>query len=227
MSETIAIKGSRDGLRLVLDEGASWDEILIALRDQLERGTEFFHGAELTIETGERPLGDDEFDALLGLLHEHGLYPAALATNTREGRNAGRVAGIATRPTQRSTAPPSGTREQATDGALLVSRTLRSGQVLRHHSHVTVIGDINPGAEIIAGGSVVVWGRLRGTVHAGALGDRSAVVCALEMMPSLLRIADQMARTPDQRPAGPETASIGDDRIVVEAWDQGTKGTRQ
>ena len=218
-----AIKGSRDGLRLVLDEGASWDQILIALRDQLERGTEFFHGAELTVETGERPLGDGEFDALLGLLNEHGLYPAALATNTREGRNAGRVAGIATRPATRIPAPPA-TREQASDGALLVSRTLRSGQVLRHHSHVTVIGDINPGAEIIAAGSILVWGRLRGTVHAGALGDRSAVVCALEMMPALLRIADQMARTPDQRPAGPETASIQDDRIVVEAWE--LKGAR-
>ncbi len=218
-----AIKGSRDGLRLVLDEGASWDQILIALRDQLERGTEFFHGAELTVETGERPLGDGEFDALLGLLNEHGLYPAALATNTREGRNAGRVAGITTRPATRIPAPPA-TREQASDGALLVSRTLRSGQVLRHHSHVTVIGDINPGAEIIAAGSILVWGRLRGTVHAGALGDRSAVVCALEMMPALLRIADQMARTPDQRPAGPETASIQDDRIVVEAWE--LKGAR-
>lgn len=226
MSEPFAIKGSRDGLRLVLDEGASWDEILAALGDQLERGTEFFHGAELTIETGERPLGDGEFDALLGLLGEHGLYPAALATNTREGRNAGRVAGITTRPTTRIAAPP-GTREQANDAALLVSRTLRSGQVLRHHGHVTVIGDINPGAEIIAAGSVVVWGRLRGTVHAGALGERSAVVCALEMMPALLRIADQMARTPDQRPAGPETASIQDDRIVVEAWDLGTKSSRQ
>jgi len=226
MKEPFAIKGSRDGLRLVLDEDASWDEILIALRDQLERGTEFFHGAELTVETGERPLGDGEFDTLLGLLNEHGLYPAALATNTREGRNAGRVAGIATRPTTRIASPPA-TREQAGDGALLVARTLRSGQVLRHHGHVTVIGDINPGAEIIAAGSVVVWGRLRGTVHAGALGDRGAVVCAIEMMPALLRIADQMARTPDQRPAGPETACIQDDRIVVEAWEQGNKSTRQ
>jgi len=156
------------------------------------------------------------------MLGEYGLYPAALATNTREGRNAGRVAGIATRPTMRIP-PPSGAREQANDAALLVARTLRSGQVLRHHSHVTVIGDINPGAEIIAAGSILVWGRLRGTVHAGALGDRSAVVCALEMMPALLRIADQMARTPDQRPAGPETASIQNDRIVVEAWDLGKR----
>ncbi|HEX7008861.1 MAG TPA: septum site-determining protein MinC, partial [Phycisphaeraceae bacterium] len=74
--------------------------------------------------------------------------------------------------------------------AALVQRTLRSGQVVRHQGHLTVLGDVNPGAEVIAGGSVVVWGRVRGTVHAGALGDRSAQICALELAPTQLRIAD-------------------------------------
>ena len=51
--------------------------------------------------------------------------------------------------------------------AVLLKNTLRSGRVIRHVGHVIVIGDVNPGAQIIAGGDVIIWGRLRGTVHAG------------------------------------------------------------
>jgi len=217
MSTPIAIKGNKDGLRLMLAEGATWNEVLTALREQLERGTEFFHGAELTVDIGDRPLQDAELTMLLDLLRKHGLQPSTLATNSREGRGAGRAAGIKTRPTNRHVAPPQRDKEQ--EGAVLIARTLRSGQVLRHHGHVTLIGDVNPGAEVIAGGSVLVWGRLRGTVHAGALGDLSAIVCALELMPALLRIADFMSRTPDQRPNGPEMAHIEEGHIVVEAWE--------
>ena len=221
MTAPIAIKGNKDGLRLMLAEDVAWDDVLIALRSQLERGTDFFHGAELTVDTGERPISEDELSVLLALMQEHGLQPSALATNSREGRTAGRSTGITTRPATRQVISQQ-QREQTGDGALLVVRTLRSGQVLRHSSHVTIIGDVNPGAEVFAAGSVIVWGRLRGMVHAGVLGDTTAVVCALEMMPSLLRIADLMARTPEQRPSGPELAKIEGDTIAVEQWE-GTK----
>ena len=217
MNAPIAIKGSKDGLRLMLSEEAAWDDVMAALRTQFERGTEFFHGAELTVDVGDRALAEDELQALLALLQEHGLQPGALATNSPQGRSAGRAAGITTRPTNRHVAPPA--RQSDTESALLVTRTLRSGQVLRHTGHVTILGDVNPGAEVIASGSVVVWGRLRGTVHAGALGDTTAQVCALELLPSLLRIADFMARSPDQRTVGPEVARINDGQIEVEQWE--------
>lgn len=223
MSAPIAIKGNKDGLRLMLAEDVPWDDVLAALRSQLERGTEFFHGAELTVDTGDRALEDAALAALLEVLREHGLQPATLATNSREGRNAARTVGLQTRPAPRQpvAAPP---RDTDPEAALLVMRTLRSGQVLRHHSHVTIVGDVNPGAEVIAAGSVLVWGRLRGTVHAGALGDTNAIVGALELMPGLLRIADLMSRTPDQPPDGPETARVKDEQIIVEPWEGRARG---
>jgi septum site-determining protein MinC len=216
MTQPIAIKGSKDGLRLLLAEDADWDDLLDALRRQLERGAEFFHGAHLTIDTGERPISDDDLADLLEIMQAHGLQPAQLATNTPEGRNAGRSTGLMTRPSVR---PSPQQPERDGDGALLVTRTLRSGQVLRHHGHITIIGDVNPGAEVIAGGNIIVWGRLRGRVHAGALGDTAATVGALELMPSLIQIADKMSRPPDQRPQGPETARIEGDMIHVELWE--------
>jgi len=220
MGTALSIKGGKDGLRLVLDESTPWNDVLVDLHDQLSRGVEFFHGAQITIDTGERALGDGELAALLQAMNEHGLQPNTLATSSPEGRSAGRAAGIATRPAVRPSATPP---PVDADAALLVQRTLRSGQVLRHHGHLTVIGDVNPGAEVVASGSIVVWGRLRGTAYAGALGDTTAVVCALELAPTLLRIADTLARPPESRPVGPETARITSKGIEVEPWETGKR----
>jgi septum site-determining protein MinC len=223
MNTPIAIKGSKDGLRLVLDDAARWPDILDALHDQLVRGIEFFQGAALTIDIGERELSPPELNALLTLMHNHGLQPAALATNAPNARHASRSAGIATRPS-RAAAPASAQPDPEDNHTLIVQRTLRSGQVVRHHGEIIILGDVNPGAEVIAGGSVVVWGRLRGRVHAGALGDRAAFACALEFSPALLRIADLISRTPEDHVRGPELARIFDQHIEVELWEGHSRG---
>jgi septum site-determining protein MinC len=109
---------------------------------------------------------------------------------------------------------------EGTDG-LLVKRRVRSGQVLRHPGHIVVVGDVNPGAQLIAGGDVLVWGKLQGNVHAGALGDANAVICALDLSPSLLKIADaaRMARTDKRRKQSyPEMASLKDQQITLSEW---------
>lgn len=214
MTNMIAIKGSKDGLRLQLDELAEWPAVIDALRGQLDQSSNFFHGARLIVDIGERALNDDQLAALLELMREHGVRPDALASTARESRSAARSAGIVARPIVRTPEP------EERGEASFVARTVRSGQVIRHHGHVSVLGDVNAGGEIIAGGSVIVWGRLRGTVHAGALGDRSAVICALELAPMQLRIADLIARAPEGG-AGryPEVAFVDEGQINVEAWE--------
>ena len=84
-----------------------------------------------------------------------------------------------------------------------------------------MLGDVNPGAEIIAGGNIVIWGHLRGTVHAGADGNKKAIICALDMSPTQLRINDQISvlnTTNNKR--GPEIARLVDDRVITEPWDK-------
>ena len=91
--------------------------------------------------------------------------------------------------------------------------------------HVVVLGDINPGAEVVADGSVIIWGRLRGAVHAGAKGDNSAVVCALDLLPIRLQVADQVLNNSTRKETGkPEMAFISDQRVIVETWQPGTTG---
>ena len=90
---------------------------------------------------------------------------------------------------------------------------------MRHPGHVVVLGDVNPGAEIVAGGHVLVWGRLRGVVHAGAAGDANATVAALDLAPTQLRIAGYIAVSPPKRgTVRPEVALIRDGHLVAEPW---------
>ena len=118
------------------------------------------------------------------------------------------------------TEPESNESERAAS-ALVVRRTLRSGTALRHDGHIVLIGDVNPGAEVIARGDVVIWGKLRGMVHAGALGDPNAIVCALHLEPTQLRIANSIARMPERKKGkpAPEMASMRDGRIEVVEWN--------
>ncbi|HHX95543.1 MAG TPA: septum site-determining protein MinC [Clostridia bacterium] len=114
------------------------------------------------------------------------------------------------------------------DNTLLIERTVRSGQSVNFPGHVVVMGDVNPGAEIVAGGHIMVFGSLRGVAHAGALGSKSARVAALCLNPTQLRIAGHITRAPDGdefKPNQPEIAKINDGSIVIEkycpGWERG------
>jgi septum formation inhibitor MinC len=112
---------------------------------------------------------------------------------------------------------PQPTRPLAVGVSTLYHRgTLRGGQALHNLGNLVVIGDVNPGAELVASGDIVVFGALRGVAHAGAQGDRASRVIALELAPTQLRIATLIATSDaGPKPRGPEHASIVDERILV------------
>lgn len=105
---------------------------------------------------------------------------------------------------------------------LYIKQTLRSGQTVSHKGHLVIVGDINPGAEVMAEGDITVWGTLRGVAHAGVGGNVTAEIRALKLQPIQIRIANAIARAPD-RPrsksaatvAGPETARMVGGKIRV------------
>jgi septum site-determining protein MinC len=106
----------------------------------------------------------------------------------------------------------------AAPSTLYHSGTLRGGQSLHHVGNIVVIGDVNPGAELVASGDIVVFGALRGVAHAGAQGDAKARVYAIELLPTQLRIATFIAADAGDRkqtPIQPEVACIQNDRIVI------------
>lgn len=111
-----------------------------------------------------------------------------------------------------------GRSEQTGSNVLYHRGTLRGGQSLANVGHVVVVGDVNPGAELVAGGDILVFGALRGVAHAGAQGDRSARVYALALEPTQLRIATTIAAGTEQSgSSGPEEAFLDGDRIAIVA----------
>jgi septum site-determining protein MinC len=112
-------------------------------------------------------------------------------------------------------------KECGDDNTVLIKRTVRSGQCIQYAGNIVVLGDVNPGSELIASGNIVVMGALRGVVHAGATGDEEATVAAFRLQPTQLRIANHITRPPDGEylpPNQPEVARIRDGVVVIEAY---------
>lgn len=80
---------------------------------------------------------------------------------------------------------------------LYLRKTVRSGQSISSDGNILVIGDVNPGAEIIAKGDITVWGILGGIAHAGSEGNNYAKIRALKLNPVQIRIGEVFARRPD------------------------------
>lgn len=221
MQPKIQIKGIREGLLVTLGEGP-WPEIHQALLEQLDQQKEFLRGARLAVDIGNQVLKAVEMSQLRNDILERELTLWAVLSNSPTSVQTAQTLGLATRIGKPRPEGPARPEAHLQDGdpALFVQRTLRSGVSLRHPGHVVLLGDLNPGAEIIASGNVVVWGRLRGMVHAGAEGNTQAIVCALDLSPTQLRIADEIAMPPRRRgKPQPEMARVRDGQVVAEPWN--------
>jgi septum site-determining protein MinC len=223
MPPNIEIKGIREGLLITLGD-EEWSQAQATLLDHIQEKEAFLQGAELTLDVGNHILKAADLGKLRDQLSEYNVTLRAVISHSPTTQKVAQDLGMATRLSEphpdRSTRPLDTT--VGGEEAVLVKRTLRSGHSIKYPGHVVVIGDVNPGAEIVAGGNIIVWGRLRGTVHAGALGDDSAVVCALELAPTQLRIAEQISLTPQEKsePAA-EVAHLKDGQVIAEPWDLG------
>lgn len=169
------------------------------------------HGVQLKAREAAAPLSESARSLVADFA---GARSDLAARRIKRGRSAG---------TARVEAVPSPARPAVAavpDGATLYHRgTLRGGQALHHLGNIVVLGDVNPGAELVASGDIVVFGALRGVAHAGAQGDESARVVALELAPTQLRIATVIAAESDEevRPATglAEHAIVQDGRIAI------------
>ncbi|NDJ52842.1 MAG: septum site-determining protein MinC [Chloroflexi bacterium] len=232
-ANAITIKGTRSGLIVTVDAHLDWAQAEAKLIETIEGQERFFKGARVALQLGDRPVDRETIRKLREKLASRDVDLWALLGTSPEAIRAARREGLDTDLPEAEQAEEAATSAPVSDGELppidnneygasgvLVKTTLRSGRIIRHVGHVVVIGDVNPGSQIIAGGDIVVFGRLRGTVHAGANGDEDAMVCALDMRPTQLRIANHVAISPeDKKPRPrPEIASVREGQIVAEEW---------
>jgi septum site-determining protein MinC len=225
MSAAINVKGIREGVLITLDTGDMAD-ILARLAELVDSRRTFFSGGKVALQVQDRRLSLKDIARLRQVFEQRGVAVWAVLGTDPATRAAARKLGLETAFAPRipvaSDPPTAAIPDLASGTGVLVARTLRSGQSVCHAGHVVILGDINPGAEVIAGGDIVVWGHLRGTVHAGATGDEERCVCALDLSPTQLRIGNRIARPPEGRRRSkgvkPERAFISNGQIVAERW---------
>lgn len=247
-SEGVIIKGVRDGLLLILDSDIPFSQIMSELAERVRAQPNFFNGAPVTVNAGHRIIDNPEFDMLYRMLTRNGMRVQSFVSLSAQSRLVAESFGVTSRPPSFAAGDAGrslGLRERGSSVAhlhaaqeggvpevgtgLFLRCSLRSGQMVRYAGDVCVMGDVDNGAEVLAEGDVIVWGVLRGLVHAGMAGDDEAVVCALQMEPVQLGIAGIVSRFPSTTARlidptrRPELARLEGGRIVIESW-QGEQG---
>ena len=222
-STLIQIKGIRDGLLITL-AGADWPELVTVFIKNIEERSAFFQGGRVALDVGSIELRVADLSALRDQLSERGVSLWAVLSESSITERTAQNLGLATRISKPRLAEVTDvTQQMPEDAAKWVKGPLRSGGRVAYNGNVVIMGDVNFGAEIVAGGSIIVWGRLRGVVHAGAQGDENAVVCALELAPTQLRIAGEIAVSPKkQGKSQPEIARLQDGQLTAEPWHAST-----
>lgn len=212
-SPPIQIKANREGFTLVPDPETSFDSVIAFLEQRLSESRDFFRHADMTLDLRDWPLGTDQISRLHELLVTRGRVRLV------EVKLSGDLTLLLDRPSFRKAPPPRVEASPAArDAPLIVKNTCRSGTRIVSHSDCVVLGDVNPGAEVLAVGDIIIFGNLRGVAHAGATGDRSARIWALSIEPNQIRIADIVAVPPKGGKPTPrrfEIAEIQDNLIEV------------
>jgi len=184
-------------------------------------------GHELERRRALRPSREGRLsDAARSLVADFAGARADIADRRRRGEASVRRSDVPAPLSSQTAELPSLHLVETPPGTLYHAGTVRGGQALHHVGNVVVVGDVNPGAELIASGDILVFGRLAGVAHAGAQGDERARVYALDLDATQLRIAtciaaDDRARV---RPVQPEVAFVADGRIAVVRYDQMAQG---
>ncbi len=224
-TQEIEVKGIKNSILVEVKDG-DWKTQENALLQHIDQNQVFFEGARLVVDVGSRVLKSPDLASLRNVLSDREIKLWAVLSTSLVTERASQDLGLAIKVDQSSPAPEKDPINSLLEGdeAVFLKRTLRSGHKVKHPGHIVVLGDVNPGAELVAGGNIIVWGKLRGVVHAGAMGDTEAVVCSLDLSPIQLRIADKISVSPPKKgKPRPEIAQLEDGQVTARDWSKFTR----
>ena len=211
----VTFKGMKDALIIMLKEEPSFEEILVELEKKLESSVKFLKGVNYPIRVKGRKLSIEEFNVVSQKLKD--IVGLDIAENVEDSKE---IEHGEVRSTTVEVAKP--TFDGIQEGITKFYRgTVRSGQLIKFDGNIVVIGDANPGSEIVAAGNIIVLGNLRGRVHAGETGNKDAIIIAFNLQPTQLRIADIITRPPEEmisKLSLPEIAFVKDRTVYIEYY---------
>ncbi|HEY8891865.1 MAG TPA: septum site-determining protein MinC [Clostridium sp.] len=203
ITDKIIIKGNKEGLNVVINMNhfSDFDDMLESLVEKLSQGRKFYKGSTLKITTELKYINERESRKLKEILFDEFLISDCIFQDIEDS----------------TVKVFTGIYEGKTK---FLRKTIRSGQSINYPGNVVIIGDVNPGAEIYAGGNIIVLGTLRGLAHAGTNGNEKAIIAAVKLEPQILQIGNLVTRSPEDeiKPQYPEVAKIKNGSIIVEPY---------
>lgn len=214
MNNSVVIKGNKYGIAVILDEDMPFDELLNEVAAKFKDSSGFFGKSNLAISFDGRKLSNEEEKKILNVISENSDINIVCIMDNDEMREKCCKKAVEDK-----------LEELSTHTGQFYKGTLRSGQMLEAESSLVILGDVNPGARVIAKGNIIILGSLKGNVYAGAGGNDNSFVVALEMAPIQIRIADTIARCNDSTKkkslgSGAMIAFVEDSNIYIEKLDK-------
>lgn len=222
-SQPVIIKSSKNGINLVLDDTLPFNELLEEIKNKFIDSEKFFKNARIAISFEGRALSQGEQFEIIEVIQQYTTISVICILDHDE---------LMDEVIQRKM----GTfvEEHSPQTGHFYKGTLRSGQQIESETSMIVLGDVNPGAKVIAKGNIVILGALKGIAYAGAGGDPACFVAALEMDPVQIKIGDYMGRAADKKETAkgfrrkakeeapvPQIATVYDEQILIEPISSG------
>lgn len=207
----VVIKGFGDGFRIIIDPNISEEELVSEMQLALEPITNLIKGSHLYIHSGE---DDTELAKHLSpFLKKRFAVNSVTPFKDQTKIKADHKTRFRTRESER------GWKTTKSD-VLLITGRVRSGQKIDTGKHLVVYGDVNPGAEVIAGGDIIILGCLSGTAIAGQKQDNNSVIFALDFKPTQIQINDIVGMGGNRKTKKePEIAYLNDAKeLVVDSY---------
>lgn len=214
----VVFKGTLDGIIAILDEEASFEDVLKDFERKLEGARKFFRGARVNIRFKGRALSKNQQDELMDLLTRQNILNVSFIHEFEQSHSAKREDHIQWLMDELSKPNVSLTHFHY--------GMVRSGQHLEYKGSVVVLGDVNPGGVITADGNIIILGTLNGRVHAGRNESlKNPFVLAINMHPLQISIGDVIAQLPEgeivsrKKNQLPQIAYVSNNEIYVEEID--------
>lgn len=176
MKSCLRFSKTKDEIVITVNAGTDFKGVLDDFRTKLPRIKKYYEREELPIHIVGKALKDNEKTAIISILKDE-INAKITFGDTSE------VLGLhAIKRTFEASVETSETK--------FIRGNLRSGQREEFSGSIAILGDLNYGAEVIAGENIIVTGIIRGMAHAGANGNKKAIISANAIDSTQVRIAN-------------------------------------
>ena len=202
MKKAISVKLNKNETKIEISEKATYEEIEKELKEKMQELKKFYQDEKVPILVTGKILKNQEMEEIKSIIKKALNVKVTMDSPSELGLH-----GIIR----------TYNKEINVSETQFYRTSLRSGQKIENEASIVILGDVNSGAEVISGENVVVVGTLRGLAHAGAKGNKKAIISASNIDTPQLRIANVVKEIEKGEENTIKTyAYIENDEIILE-----------